>query len=186
MVFVVTSWRDSYGNSPYAGFYVGPNWAAKMDEDLRIILAREGVVVLVCYHSKAKAEAKADIAGWFAYEHGFEVPVRRKVNGRRVFGYERPQEPLVHYFYTKGLYRREGVWTLLMRKAGISHADKIYTTCKTEVLKSLPIGYFKFNSRIARHPKRKESNDKESSSEETDTLAGGRVRRRRHVQSKGR
>lgn len=128
--FVLHSWLDSYKFSHAAGLIAVADWRAVMEPQVRRILARAGVSVLVAHHPVT--DRTADVYGWVALESYRNIP-------------------LVHYVYVKQAYRRMGVAAELLLAAGVHPSDRFYYTCRTAVVGKLDLPRAQWRPLIARH-----------------------------------
>lgn len=155
LVFVVESWQESYQHADCAGLITVEDWPDIMRGQLRKVIGREGMVVLVAYHPKA-TPGLADVMGWLAYERDYLIPLKRKVGGRHRREMVKCDWPLVHYCFVKQGYRRPfGVAKALLKAAGIDRAEPMHISCRTGVVNKLGLTRAKFDPKIARHTRAK-------------------------------
>lgn len=127
--FIVDSWVDSYKNAHAAGMISMKTWKKVMVPEVYRVLSRPGVEVWVA-HNPSQTEG-ADIYGWLAVEKGVKLPSREKVNGRFYRALLDTPYPLVHYAYTKQIYRKNGIFRGLMAAARVD--GPFMYTCKTGI-----------------------------------------------------
>lgn len=136
---VVGNWVDSYRKAHAAGLIAMEDWDAVMEPQVRKLLARPNVDVLVAYHPD-ETDRRHDLYGWIAVEHDYLVVVREREFGSRGQWVDKTVAgwcPLLHYCYVKSTYRRRGVARALFKAAHVDPLGEFIYTCKTGVVARL-------------------------------------------------
>lgn len=138
--FIVDSWVSSYRNAYAAGMVSMHDWRPVMSSQVKRVLSRPGVQVIVACHP-TEQDGATDLYGWIAFERDYQIPRRTSTvrNGRRLHTTEMvsADEPLVHYVFVKQPYRRMGIARGLFSAAGIDPAKPFRYTCKTAMVRKL-------------------------------------------------
>lgn len=138
LALVIDSWAASYAASYSAGIVQMRDWDRIMKPQIKKVLAREGVELLVARNPSASAaEVRADLHGWLCYERDFKHRTRVRRDGRWRDVWEKTDMPLVHYVYVKSAYRGMGIARGLFQAAEIDPIEPFYYTCKTKYVREL-------------------------------------------------
>lgn len=130
--FVVATWLDSYRTAHAAGLIAMERWRDVMAVELRDVLARPDCGTWIAHAPSGSPDS--DAYGWLCAETGYAAP-------------------LVHYCYVKAPYRRLGIARALLRAADIDPRSPLLYTCKTPVVRRLPLPLARWNPLIARFAK---------------------------------
>lgn len=154
---VVDSWLKSYRSSYTAGIVGIESWPEVMDREIRRILLRPGVDLIVACNPDSDAHRmRIDLHGWIAVERGFQTMERVLVRTRWEDRLVDSDRPLVHYVYVKSGYRNLGLARGLFKAAKVDPFEPFLYSCKTPVVSKVarkaPGG--EWNPLICRYPKR--------------------------------
>lgn len=151
---IENSWLESFRSSHVAGLIAMDDWHEVMLPQIRKVLDREGVEVLVAHNPDDDSET-SNIYGWAAVERGYEISFRGRRGGRWVDVFDKTKDPLVHYVFVKQPFRKLGIAKSLLAKLGVTKEDFCNYTCKTAVLSKIAIPNAYWKPLIARHTKNK-------------------------------
>lgn len=125
--FILSSWLQSYRQSQYAGVVPNHLYVSTHETAIEQLLERGATVIAVT----AKDEPD-QLMAWLCYEVSEKGLV-------------------VHYAYTKEIYRRMGLIKLILNQLGYRYGDKAFITFRTADSKYFP--GFRFKPEIARRKK---------------------------------
>lgn len=117
--FVSKSWLASFRSSDWAGPVPNNLFEQVYADAIRQLLERGAQVLVAC-----NPDAPDHVLGWICFER------------------TRDDRPVVHYMYTKSLFRRRGVARSLLAAAGIDPKARFFYTYRTERARLFPGGRY--------------------------------------------